>query len=120
MRGNRMLRGLQIALMAIAAFALFSVVVMWLWNWLAPPIFGWHSITFLQALGLLVLSKILFGGFRGGWGHRRRWHRRMRERWEQMTPEEREKFRQGLMHGCPLSRRSDEEIATGAVQPAQR
>jgi len=56
-----------------------------------PALFGWHLISFWQALGLLVLSKILLGGFRGRPGPRMFWRRRMMERWAQMTPEEREK-----------------------------
>jgi hypothetical protein len=86
--------------MGVAFAALFTFVVMLLWNWLMPALFGWHMITYWQALGILVLSKILFGGFRGrpGWGGR--WRGRMMERWENMTPEEREKFRSGLRYGC--------------------
>ncbi|HLE62330.1 MAG TPA: hypothetical protein VI750_04280 [Pyrinomonadaceae bacterium] len=83
-------------------------VVMLLWNWLAPTLFGLRLITFWQALGLLALCRILFGGFGlGGGGHRSQSQRRMRERWEQMTPEEREKFRQGMRStggfGAPTS-----------------
>ncbi len=96
MRGNRIVRVLKIALLVVIAVAVFSFVVMSLWNWLTPALFGWRHISFWQALGLLILSKILFGGFRGGLGGPRHWRRRMMERWEQMTPEEREKFRQGL------------------------
>ena len=82
----------------IAIAALLSFVVMELWNHLLPEVVGARTITFWQALGLLILSKILFGGFRRGgppaWG----WKRRMAERWEKMTPEEREKFRAGWGH----------------------
>jgi hypothetical protein len=86
--------------LAIVAFAAFIVlgglVVQYLWNWLLPPIFGLREITFWQGLGLLALSRILFGGFgRHGCG-RSGFRRRMHERWEQMTPEERERFRQGM------------------------
>lgn len=99
MKKHWILRGLKFLLFALLFVVVFSFVVMWLWNWLMPAVFGWHVITFWQAVGLLVLSKILFGGFRGGphrhWG----WRRRMMERWDKMTPEEREKFRQA-MHGC--------------------
>jgi len=71
--------------------------VMLLWNWLAPTLFGLRLITFWQALGLLALCRILFGGFglSGGGSRRSKSRRRMRERWENMTPEERERFRQG-------------------------
>jgi len=55
-------------------------------------------VGFWQALGLLALCRVLFGGF-GGRGHRRsrfrrRFRRRMKERFAHMTPEERERFRQ--------------------------
>jgi hypothetical protein len=75
---------------------LFGYVVMRLWNWLMPGLFGWHVIGFWQALGLLILCKILFGGFRGGSGRHGHWRGRMRERWGRMTPEEREKFRESM------------------------
>jgi hypothetical protein len=61
-----------------------------------PSLFGWTLINFWQALGLLILSRILFGGFRGRPAGHMYWRGRMIERWEQMTPEEREKFRQGM------------------------
>src|SRR5882762_7340596 len=100
MRRHWILRGMKFAVFAAVFVTLFSFVVMRLWNWLMPALFGWHLITFWQAVGILVLSKILFGGFRGG--HRQQWYgrRRMMERWEQMTPEEREKFRQTMRGRC--------------------
>ena len=90
-----------IAPLAILGMVIFSwiggEVVMLLWNWLAPTLFGLQQITFWQALGLLVLCRILFGGFGlGGGSPRSNSRRRLRERWEQMTPEERERLRQGL------------------------
>jgi hypothetical protein len=89
--------------LALAAFvALGGEVVMHLWNWLVPALFGWRQITFWQALGLLILSRILFGNLGGGGGgnDRAKWGRRNSERWEQMTPEEREKFRQKMGSRC--------------------
>ena len=67
-------------------------VVLHLWNWLLPPLFGWRQITFWQAIGMLVLCRILFGGVSGRGLHRSNSRRRMAERWERMTPEEREKI----------------------------
>lgn len=87
-------------LFGVIAVAVFSFLVMTLWNWLIPPVVGWHTINFWQALGLLILSKILFGGFRGRPGSHMHWRRRMMERWDQMTPEEREKFREGMRAQC--------------------
>ncbi len=91
-------RVLKFVVFAVAMAVILSYVVMRLWNWLTPGLFGWHMIGFWQAAGILILCKILFGGFRGGHGHLH-WRRRMFERWEQMTPEEREKFRES-MRGC--------------------
>lgn len=98
---NRFLRVLKIAVFGTLAVGVVTFVVMSLWNALLPSIFAVRAITFWQALGILVLSKILFGGFRqGGPGGNPRFRRRMMERWEQMTPEEREKFKQGMRRGC--------------------
>jgi hypothetical protein len=79
-------------------------LVLWLWNWLLPPLFGWPQIGFWQALGLLALCRIFLGG--SGWlgsgrsGIRRRIEERMAERMtercDHMTPEERERFRQRM------------------------
>ena len=99
-------------LFAAAAAVVFGFVVMSLWNWLMPSLFGWRLINFWQALGLLVLSRILFGGFRGRPGGHMYWRRRMMERWEQMTPEERQKFREGMRRGCgPFQPPAPEEKA---------
>jgi len=103
MRKNWWLRGLKFALFVVVALAALSVVVMVLWNWLLPGLFGWPAIGFWQALGLLVLSKILLGGLRGGAGRHLHWRARMMDRWEHMTEEEREKFRQGMGRGCGRS-----------------
>jgi hypothetical protein len=93
-------RGLKITFFVVLAMLALSFVLMSLWNWLMPALFGLRMISFWQALGLLVLSKILLGGFRGRPGGGMHWRRRMMERWEQMTPEEREKFRQGMRGRC--------------------
>ena len=102
MRGNRAVRVLKIVAMVLVAVTVFSFVTMGLWNWLMPALFGLKTISFLQALGLVVLSKILFGGFRGGpfGGPRAHFRERMAARWEQMTPEEQEKFKQGMRGWC--------------------
>ena len=108
---RRPLRIFKFLVFGLAFAAIFTYVIMRLWNWLTPALFGWHVITFWQALGLLILCKILFGGFRGGPGRHLHWRRRMFERWEQMTPEEREKFRDS-MHGCsPFWMRADKPKA---------
>jgi len=82
--------------------------VMHLWNWLLPMLFGWKALTFWQAVGLLALCRILFGGWgghRGGGGGGPRWR---------MTPEQREKFRQGMAARCA----GVEPAADAGKQPA--
>lgn len=90
-----------LAILAVIAFVLIGgEIVRLLWNWLMPAIFGLPSITFWQAVGLLALARILFGGFgRHGSGRgrfRRRFSERMAdrlaERLAEMTPEERAAF----------------------------
>jgi hypothetical protein len=83
-------------LIAVAGLAVFSGIVLLLWNALLPVLFHLPVISFWQAAGLLLLSKILFGGFRGGCGggFGGRWRHKMQQRWMDMTPEERERFKQ--------------------------
>jgi len=98
MKTNRVLRVVKIVVIVTVAINVFGFVVMSLWNWLMPAIFGLKPVSFLQALGLLVLGKILFGGFHrhGGGCRGRGWKNRMAERWMEMSPEERERFRAGI------------------------
>jgi hypothetical protein len=100
MKPNKIERVLKFVLIAALAVSVFSFLIMKLWNWLMPGLFGLHLISFWQAVGILVLSKILFGGFRPRFGPGMHCRRRMMARWEQMTPEEREKFREGLRGRC--------------------
>lgn len=91
---------LWIAPLAILGMVVFAFlggeVVRLLWNWVLPSLFGWRELSFWQALGILALCRILFGGFgmHGRPGSRRRsgWD----ERCANMTPEEREKFREAM------------------------
>jgi len=89
-----------IAPLAMLGMLVFIVIggeiVLQLWNWLLPQLFGWRPITFWQALGILLLCRILFGGFRLHGPGRSSFRRRMQERCEHMTPEERERFRQRM------------------------
>src|SRR5579863_6238158 len=102
MRGRWVFRVLKFLLLAIVFVALLSAVVMGLWNWVMPALFGFHRVSYLQAAALLVLGKILFGGFRGRRGPSMHWKGRMMERWAQMTPEDRAKFREGMKGRCGM------------------
>ena len=101
-----------LAIVGMFAFvAIGGLVVQLLWNWLLPPLFGWRTITFWQGVGLLALCRILFGGFRlHGAAHRTDVRRsmvdrladRIGERFDAMTPEERERFRERLRERCGM------------------
>jgi hypothetical protein len=82
-----------IAIAALGIFA-FSGLVMLLWNNILPVVLHVSAITFWQAAGILLLSKILFSGFRGKRGMGCGWRRKgMAMNWQNMTAEEQEKFR---------------------------
>jgi hypothetical protein len=89
-----------VIVLAIAGVFVFGGVVMLLWNALLPVLFHFPVITFWQSLGLLLLTKILFSGFRGPGGHRGPWKDKMKQRWMNMTPEERERFKQEWGKRC--------------------
>jgi len=90
--------------LAILGLLFFATVggwlVMWLWNYLLPPLFGWPRLGFWQALALLALCRTLFGGWSSHSSARsrvrQRVRERIRERYEQTPPEERKKFRQKI------------------------
>ena len=55
----------SIILLSLAVCAV-NILLIWvpvylLWNWLVPTIFGLPEISFIQALGLIGLVKLLFG-----------------------------------------------------------
>ena len=119
----RAFKFVRILLFIVLGTAVFGELIMHLWNWLMPSLFGLKPVTFLQGLGLLVLGKLLFGGFHrhggGGWrrGNREGWEAR-KARWEAMTPEERERFRSGMRGrwGCrPQQQPAQPETQTSAV-----
>lgn len=74
---------------------LFGWVTMWLWNWLVPTLFNGPVLNFWQALGLLVLSKILFGGFGGRHWHggATQWKQHYYNKLASMSHEDRERFK---------------------------
>jgi Ca2+/H+ antiporter, TMEM165/GDT1 family len=93
----------EIFVIMIIVMSGFGTAVLYLWNWLMPQLFGLHFITYWQALGLLGLCWLLFGGF--GWlgGGRSRYGsfgNHMTERFGRMSPEQRAKFREGLSSRC--------------------
>lgn len=106
----------------LAVFAAASAVLMLLWNWLIPSIIGWSAVTYWQSAGLLLMCKMLFGGFgRMGHGHpgfKKGFHRHhpmftpdekaeMRERIRNMSYEERREYIRRQMCGFPQEKPAD-------------
>lgn len=103
-------------LLGVLAVLFFSFIVMTLWNNILVAVLHVGVISFAQAIGILVLSKILFSGFRGGsWGGRHdqgrhsMWKNEMRAKWEQMNPEEREQMKQQWKERCSGWKRNAQE-----------
>ncbi|PWU02024.1 MAG: hypothetical protein C5B52_06220 [Bacteroidetes bacterium] len=108
-RGFWIRKAVMIVFFAALFITVFSYVVMLLWNAILPQVLHVSSINFIQALGILVLSKILFGGFHGGWrGRGGHWKYKMREKWQNMSVEDREKFKQEWRARCRGWRMPDE------------
>lgn len=103
-------KGYGFVLLGLALFAGVSALVMVLWNALVPTIFGLTALTFWQAAGLFLLSKILFGGHwggKGGWHHKHKHgfhhHNKMHQKWMNMSSDQRQDFvhkRKHFMHDC--------------------
>jgi Ca2+/H+ antiporter, TMEM165/GDT1 family len=97
-------KAVMILIFCTVFIVLFSFIVMSLWNAILPAVLGVKVITFWQAMGILVLSKILFSGF-GGLHHKReqfknRFRQKMMAKWENMSPEERQKFKDEWKNRC--------------------
>jgi hypothetical protein len=95
MRKYRILKAVKIIAMVLIFVPLLGFLTMSLWNCLVPAIFGFKAITWIQALGLMLLGRLLFGGFKGGGHHgpgRHAWKARMQARWGNMSDEEKAKW----------------------------
>lgn len=63
---KKVLMVIGFVILGIALCILFGFVLMWLWNWLMPMIFGLTELTYWQAVGVFILAKLIFGGIGGG------------------------------------------------------
>ena len=100
MKKHKGFRIVALIFIGTAIVGLVAFVVMLLWNWLIPSIFaGGPMITFWQALGLLVLSKILFGGFKPHHpppfmrDKKEYWKKKIREKWNCMDDDKKNKIK---------------------------
>ena len=98
-------------------------IVMNLWNHVLVDIVHVSPVSFWQALGLFILSKILFSGFRGGggrWGRHYEWRQKMNQKLANMTPEEKEKFKNDWRARCMGSRFRPERPTEFQEKPAEQ
>ena len=115
-KGSRVAMYIGMGGLFIAGFFLLGWVVQLLWNWLMPDITGWKMISYWQAMGLLLLSKILFKGFLWNgnkWGGGRWKSHHWKSKWEKLSPEDRERFKQKMREKCGWYGAKDSE-ATNA------
>lgn len=113
-------KGLMMLIFGSIAVLVFGFVVMLLWNNILVAVTGVKAISFLQALGILLLSKILFGGFGGrGWRSSTAWKQKMKQRFENMTPEEREKFKAEWKNRCGSRWSIQETTAQSSTNTAE-
>jgi ABC-type multidrug transport system fused ATPase/permease subunit len=123
-KGKFIIMGLGWVVFGALIFTLMGLAVMYLWNWLIPDLFGGSAITFIQAIGLILLAKLLtgfggWGGRYGGWKKGHHYNNYWKQRWEaklsSMTPEEKEKFKSMYYHRCGWSREvsTEEKANTG-------
>ncbi len=90
-------------LIPLVILFLVTAIVMWLWNAILPTVLDVKTITYWQAMGILVLSKILFGGFSGCKKGQDKHRKNLRKKFKSMSTEEREKFRKMWKQKCKNS-----------------
>ncbi|MFM1744473.1 MAG: hypothetical protein RLZZ630_410 [Bacteroidota bacterium] len=100
---------LKTILLFVLMFLIVAFVMMSMWNWLMPPVFGFSEVNYLQAGGMLVLARILFGGegfyFKRRW--RNAWGNHLKNKMESMSPQEQEHFRQRWEEICGKLKEND-------------
>lgn len=103
-------------IVAPLAILVFGGIVMWLWNHALVPVLHVSTLTFWQALGILVLCKILFGSFGGGSGSGR-YYQKEKMMWRNMTPEQKERFKEEWKDRSRRWGYRSGDSATGVEQP---
>ena len=104
------LKGLVMVVIFLGFVAAASYVVMFLWNTILTDVTNVKPLNFWQAAGLLFLAKILFGGFggrgKGKWKKRKEW----RNKWMNMSHEERHEAKTRWKEHCEKKKRNNDEL----------
>lgn len=111
------LYGLMIAAIIAVVAGLFAALFMQLWNWLIPILFNGPMLTYWQAFGLLLLGKLIFGGFgqtKRHWHKHHNWKGHWQDRCSNMSDEDREKWKSHFMNkwDCVQNKESTTESTT--------
>ncbi len=107
MKNSWLPRAVKILIIATFFAVLIGTIVMLLWNWLMPTIFNLPFINLGQAIGLVVLSKLLTGGIRVSPTDKEYWlkKKQLYDKWANMTPTEREQWKTEWRNRCEQSRK---------------
>jgi hypothetical protein len=100
---SKIIKGIGLGILFIAGFFAMVWVFQLLWNVTIPSVFGLHQITYWQALGLLGISRMLFGGYGFRWSNAEKgkfWRERMKMKMSNMTDEEKAEFKRKLWQKC--------------------
>jgi hypothetical protein len=126
MKGFWILRGLKFLVFGALFVIAFGWVTMFTWNYVMPSLFHLPVITYWQGIALLVLARLLFWRG-GGWHHKghRGWHghqwkgMEFKERFSQMSPEERERVKQYWKYRCGYRKKNEENTTTDTNTTAE-
>jgi hypothetical protein len=106
MKKHKLLIILKIIVGVPLLIAALGYITMSLWNWLIPTLFNGPAITIWQTFGIVLLSKILFGGFKGKGGccckknDRQSWKEHMKAKWDNLSTEERSSLKNKFFSKC--------------------
>jgi hypothetical protein len=92
-------KGFWIFLFVIGAIFGLTLIVMLLWNNFLVPAIAVSEISYWQAMGILILSKILFG-FRAFGGPRHKGFGPRSKKWNSMSSEEKKEFKEAWKRRC--------------------
>ncbi len=87
------MRILRFVILALVFVTAMGFLTMTLWNWLIPVLFNGPEIMFAQALGLMLLGRLLVGGWGKGHHHHDGWKARMKEKLTGISEEEKAAFK---------------------------
>jgi hypothetical protein len=96
-------KGAGVVIVMVGLFLLLVYGFMILWNITAPEIFGVKSLTYGMALRLLIIARVLIGGFGFRWTNNNKnkfWRERMKMKMAKMSEDEKAEFKRKLWQKC--------------------